>query len=235
MPDFLDGICKRSRRGPFHRQVDACGRRTRLLPLSAALLLSACAGSPTVPDQAAAWDCSVCQDADTVAGHLATVEQIASGGLTPSSTSSINLDTLQSLAQSVPTASNQLTYALALGSAGHANSDPAGAGRLVSELLNSTHDLKPAEISLAKAFLREFEARAALRASMERDRLEFAQQLKASSASEDRKVAALTMENARLKKALAEAERKLSAVAEIERSLLEAVRPATDAPTPPPQ
>lgn len=166
--------------------------------------------------------------------YLATVEEIASTSPTPSS---VSLDALRSQAESAPTASNRLNYSLALGSAGHAGSDPAGAARLVSELLNSTHDLKPAEISLAKAFLREFEARAALRASMDRDRLEFAQQLKASSASDDRKVAVLTTENARLKKALAEAERKLSAVAEIERSLLEAVRPApaTEAPTPPPQ
>jgi plasmid stability protein len=122
-------------------------------------------------------------------------------------------------AQQNPTASNRLRYALALGAAGHASSNPVEARRLISELLAGQNDLQPKEISLANAYLREFDARVALYADLARQREEAEQKLQALNADGDRRYNALNAETQRLKKALAEAERKLEAVAEMEQAL----------------
>jgi plasmid stability protein len=126
-----------------------------------------------------------------------------------------------SAAQQFPTASNRLRYAIALGAAGHASSNPVEARRLITELLAGQHDLKAQEVALANACLREFDARVALYADIARQREDLERQLQAATADDDRRHATLTSENARLKKALAEAERKLEAVAEMERTLIE--------------
>ena len=114
-----------------------------------------------------------------------------------------------------------MRYALALGAAGHANSNPVEAKRLISELLASPNTLDPTETTFANAYLREFDARVALYAELARQREESEQKLKSLDATADRRADALAAENKQLKRALAEAERKLEAVAEMERSLLE--------------
>ena len=124
-------------------------------------------------------------------------------------------------AQQSPTASNRLRYAIALGSAGHPASNPVEAKRLITELLAGQHDLKPSEVALANAYLREFDARVTLYADIARQREDFERRQQSASADDDRRYAAAASENARLKKALAEAERKLEAVAEMERTLIE--------------
>lgn len=128
--------------------------------------------------------------------------------------------------------SNTLRYALALGSAGHASSNPVEAKRLIAEMLASPNDLTPQEREFANAYLREFDARVALYAELARQREESDQRLKSLDATADRRADSLAAENARLKKALAEAERKLEAVAEMERSLLEQA-PQSGAENPP--
>ena len=122
-------------------------------------------------------------------------------------------------AQQNPTSSNRLRHAIALGAAGHSSSNPVEARRLITELLAGEHDLTPQEVSIANAFLREFDARVALYAELARQREESERQMKSMSADEDRRYGALNAETQRLKKALAEAERKLEAVAEMERNL----------------
>jgi plasmid stability protein len=124
-----------------------------------------------------------------------------------------------SQAQQNPTSSNRLRYALALGAAGHSSSNPVEARRLITELLAGAKDLTPQEVSLANAFLREYDARVALYADLARQREESERQLQSIEMDGDRRYSALTAETQRLKKALAEAERKLEAVAEMERAL----------------
>ena len=96
---------------------------------------------------------------------------------------------------------------------------PSKAGDSITELLAGEHDLTSQEVSLANAFLREFDARVALYAELARQREESERQLKSIGADDDRRYGMLHAETQRLKKALAEAERKLEAVAEMERSL----------------
>jgi hypothetical protein len=137
-------------------------------------------------------------------------------------------------AQQSHDARDTLRYALALGSAGHASSNPVEAKRLIGELLASPNDLDVAERAFAAAYLREFDARVALYAELARQR-ELAEQAQRSvDASADRRLEQLAAENKALKRALAEAERKLEEVAEMERALLdEATRPASEAEEPP--
>jgi hypothetical protein len=123
------------------------------------------------------------------------------------------------LALQAPTASNRLRYAIALGAAGHADSNPVEARRQLSDLLAGSNDLQPRERSLANAFLREFDARVALYADLARQREESEGRLKSLDADGDRRYAALSAETQRLRRALAEAESKLEAVAEMERAL----------------
>ncbi len=85
---------------------------------------------------------------------------------------STELASTLALAQQNPTSSNRLRYALALGAAGHWQSNPVEAKRLITELLAGENDLTPLEISLANVFQREYDARVALYADLARQREE---------------------------------------------------------------
>ena len=143
------------------------------------------------------------------------------------------LDATLAAARQDPTSSNTLRYALALGSAGHAASNPVEARRLVTELLAGPNTLQEFERTFAAAYLREFDARVALYAELARQREESQQTLKSLDATAERRADALAAENRQLKRALAEAQRKLEAVAEMERSLLEQVEDTEERPPPP--
>ena len=136
--------------------------------------------------------------------------------------------------QQTPSASATLRYALALGSAGSTESNPVQAKRLLGDLLAGPNDL-PAEVrEFATAYLREFDARVALYAELARQREESEQKLRISDSSAAKRADALAAENARLKKQLAEAERKLDAVADMERALQEQTQQAEQDVAPPP-
>ena len=135
-------------------------------------------------------------------------------------------------AQQQHSAANNLRYALALGTAGHDGSNPVEAKRLIAELLATPNSLDPVETTVAGAFLREFDARVALYAELARQREESEQKRRSLDATAERRADALAGENRQLKRALTEAERKLEAVAEMERSLLEQ---AGETPVEPPQ
>lgn len=148
--------------------------------------------------------------------YLAALDQLAPGDTARQAGA---LARTRSDLQQTPNSANRLRYAITLGAAGRAGSDPVEARRLITELLASSHDLSPQELSLANAFLREFDARVALYADLSRQREELEKKLLSVDADGDRRLGAANAENQRLKKALAEAERKLEAVAEMERAL----------------
>jgi hypothetical protein len=137
-------------------------------------------------------------------------------------------------AQQSRNSTDTLRYALVLGCAGHKDSNPVEAKRLLADLLAGPNDLGAQERELANAYLREFDARVALYAELARQREESEQKLKSNDSSAAKRADALAAENARLKKQLSEAERKLEAVAEMERSLQEQT-PEAAAEAPPPR
>jgi hypothetical protein len=209
---------------------------TLVLPVLAALtlLLGACANlsppSPAAAPVAAALPAA--PRAADLASYLDMLDGMAPGD--PARQQSV-LDAALAAALKDPTAASRLRYALALGSAGHARSNPTEARQMIAELLAGDHGLQPQEVELAGALLREFDARAALYAELARQREDDERRLKDAEAAAEQRADALAAENARLRRALATAERKLEAVAEMERSLLDQLEePADETPPPPP-
>lgn len=117
-----------------------------------------------------------------------------------------------------PTPSRVLRYAMVLSTPGHAGYDPVVAQRLLHEVLANPETLLPAERALAFLQLQQVDRQQAIQADNRR------LQQSADRATNDR-IAQLTKrlttesdENARLKKALADAQAKLDAIANIEGS-----------------
>jgi hypothetical protein len=117
-----------------------------------------------------------------------------------------------------PTPSRVLRYAMVLSTPGHAGFDPVVAQRLLHEVLASPETLLPAERALAFLQLQQVERQQSLQADVRR------LQTGAERSTNDRitqltkRLSTESEENTRLKKALADAQAKLDAIANIERS-----------------
>jgi hypothetical protein len=126
-------------------------------------------------------------------------------------------------ADAAPTTTNRLRVALALATPRHPGSDPATAQRLLAELLATGDALLPEERVLALIHLKEVEQRLILDA--EAERLQGA--VRAANAAPPRddrtaeRLAAALQENRELRLALDEANAKLEAITNIERSIRE--------------
>jgi hypothetical protein len=129
--------------------------------------------------------------------------------------------TARDAAELTPTTSNRLNYALALATPLHGQSDPATARQLLTELLARPETLLPAERALAWVCLRDAEQRLILQAENARLQGDAARAERERSAATNRRLQAEIDENARLKKALAEAQAKLDEIKRIERSIVE--------------
>lgn len=130
------------------------------------------------------------------------------------------LAALRAEREATPSAAATLRYALALGAAARTDSDPVEARRLLDEVLPGTGPDQEIR-SLATALRNEFDARIALVAELARER-----QLAERRRSEDatglaRRVEALAAENQRLRRELSQAQSKLNAIEDIERTLSE--------------
>ena len=116
-----------------------------------------------------------------------------------------------------PTTSNRLRYALALATPGYSGANPVAAQRQLAELLARPETLLPVERLLAQVTLKEVEQRLILQAENVRMRdttvpNDSHEKLQAIN----RRLAAESDENAKLRKALDEARAKLEAVTHIE-------------------
>src|SRR5580700_10658563 len=119
-----------------------------------------------------------------------------------------------------PTTTNKLKYALALATPGHSGSDPVAAQRQLSELLARPETLLPTERLLALVELKEVEQRLILQAENKRMRDDATHDdSRDKLAAINRRLAAESDDNVRLRKALDEARAKLDAITHIERSI----------------
>src|ERR1700721_790041 len=119
-----------------------------------------------------------------------------------------------------PTTSNRLRYAPAPAPPGYSGSDPVAAQRQLSELLARPETLLPIERLLALVELKEVEQRLILQAANNRLRDDAQHDdSRDKLLALNRRLAAESDENARLRKALDEARAKLEAVTHIERSI----------------
>lgn len=194
-------------------------QRSTLTCTIALVLLAGCAAAPKreratvvpVPDRAAA-------SAMVLTECLELLQKLLQSG--PAEQAEI-VATAQREFDLAPTPSHQLRYALILAAPGHAGTDLPGAQRLLRELMATPETLLPPERALAFLELQKVDSQLTLAAENRR--------LQSAMSREDRdKLTALnkrlqteTDENARLRKELEEAQKKLDAVANIERSLNE--------------
>jgi hypothetical protein len=129
-----------------------------------------------------------------------------------------------------PTTSNKLKYALALATPGHSGSDPVAAQRQLSALLANPDTLLPVERLLATVELQEVDQRLILQAENKQLRDEAPRDSRDKLLAVNKRLAAESDENVRLRKALDEARAKLEAVTHIERSIND--RGTNGSPTP---
>ena len=123
-------------------------------------------------------------------------------------------------AELTPTTSNKLKYALALATPGYSGSDPVAAQRQLAELLARPETLLPIERLLALVELKEVEQRLILQAENKRMRDDAPHDDSRDKLQAlNRRLAAESDENVKLRKALDEARAKLEAITHIERSI----------------
>ncbi len=125
-----------------------------------------------------------------------------------------------------PTTASTLRYAVALVTPGHPASSPSEGKRLLETLLATPERLTQDERTLASVLLHETDVRLKLEAENRR-LLATLDDRSRTQANSDKRIQAQIEENARLRRALAEAQQKLDAIKEIERSIIER------SPTPP--
>lgn len=122
-------------------------------------------------------------------------------------------------AELTPTTSNKLKYALALATPGHSGSDPVAAQRHLAELLAKPENLLPIERFLAQSQLQQVERQLVLGTENKHLRDDAPHEARDKLAAANRRLAAETDENAKLRKELDDARAKLEAVTHIERSI----------------
>jgi hypothetical protein len=123
-------------------------------------------------------------------------------------------------AELTPTTSNKLRFALALATPGYSGSDAVAAQRQLSELLARPETLLPLERLLALVELKEVEQRLILQAENKRIRDDAPRDdSRDKLLATNRRLAAESDENVKLRKALDEARAKLEAITHIERSI----------------
>ena len=132
--------------------------------------------------------------------------------------------TFRDVAQSAgnaPTTTNRLKLALAYAAPGHPNADPGEARRRLDELLAEGAVLLPEERMLVTIHLEEVEQRLMLDAQAEQLRQEAETARVELDNENSRRLQAALAENERLRAELEEAQEKLNAITNIERSIRE--------------
>lgn len=124
-------------------------------------------------------------------------------------------------AELTPDTMSRLRFALVLATPGHAGSDPERAQAMLRELLVEPELLTPMERSLAVIHLREVEERLVLGNEARQLRVETSRAARTEEQAIAQRIAAVEAENRQLRQSLAEAEQKLEAITNIERSIRE--------------
>ena len=125
----------------------------------------------------------------------------------------------QLAAANAATTFNRLRYAVLLALPGHAGSDPVAARRQLSDLSARPELLLPSEQSLAAVLLADVDERLVLLAETRRLQQEAVVRDKEHAATVAKRVQTEVDENARLRRALEDAQKKLEAVTRVEQSI----------------
>lgn len=187
------------------------------LLLAAATLLAGCAtttperGRPTEP--VAVPDRNQMQ-AQSLVFYLELLHRFAKAG--PAEQAEIFANIRRDY-ETTPTPSSQLRYALAVATPGHPSTDSALAQKLLRQLLSAPEAMTPVEHAAAFLELQKIDRQLALSAENRRLQNDSDRAERERLAALNRRLAAESEENARLRKALDDAQAKLDAIATIER------------------
>ena len=155
-------------------------------------------------------------DAEAARQYIASLQELQAGS--PARQAEI-VQRARGAMENAPTTMNRLRYALMLALPGHGGADPVAARRQLSELVARPELLLPAERALAAVLLADVDERLVLIAENRRLQLDAANHDKDRSSAASRRLQAEAEENARLRRALEEAQKKLDAVTQVERSI----------------
>jgi hypothetical protein len=190
--------------------------------LAACLMLTGC--EMVTPQQAPPIPIAVLTPTDEgIRKYLETMNGLASTD--PARQADVYYEVEREYARA-PTTSSTLHYAAALVTPGHPASKPQEGKRLLETMLATPERMIPAERTLVAALLHETNARLKLEAENRR-LLATLDDRGRSQANSDKRAQVQAEEIARLRRALTEAQQKLDAVKEIERTFIER------SPTPP--
>jgi len=206
-------------------------RSCALLPTIAVIIsLTACAPLQAPEPPPGAPPPAVAPQVAGVAPLLAGTNSVSRDH---SDNQSVALDALRSAAE-LPSATPRdvLQYAIVLGAPQHPGSSPSAASQLLATLMADSEALNSEERDLAELMQREFSARAVLLDELARQREDLAQKSRSLQVENQLRLQALTAENTRLRRERDEAKRKLDAIAEIERSMIDREPEPADASEP---
>ena len=155
-------------------------------------------------------------DAEAARGYISALGELQSGS--PAVQAEI-FQGAKGAAESAPTTLNKLRYALMLAMPGHAGSDPVAARRQLSDLVARPELLLPSERALAAVLLAAVEERLVLIAETRQSQQDAAGRDRDKLAGYAKRLQTAEDENTRLKRALEDAQKKLDAVTQVERSI----------------
>jgi hypothetical protein len=178
--------------------------------------MSATKGEPQSPTVVAAAESPVTTYLDTMNGL---------GSADPARQADVFYDVEREYTRA-PTTASSLRYAVALVTPGHPAANAHEGKKMLETLLATPERMTPEERLFTGVLLHETNARIKLEAENRR-LLETLDDRGRSQANSDKRVLAQAEENTRLRRALTEAQQKLDAIKEIERSIIER------SPTPP--
>lgn len=150
--------------------------------------------------------------------YIAELGRVASGD--PAAQAEIYADAAAA-AQLTPSASTNLRLGLVLAIPGHPEFDPARAQSVLREVLAQTILLTPAEISLAVIHLNNVERQIVANSEERRLRTSTSRAAQTQQKALTQRLATVEAENRQLSQDLEEAEEKLEAITNIERSIRE--------------
>jgi len=207
--------------GPTPARLPIICHVRHLVVAAAAIWLAACTtGGRPQPDAAARPRTDEAPPASALTEYLEVLDTMSSA------TPDVQTATLSAARESWQQRSSVhdgLVYAIALGAPGHAESNPVEAARLLTTLLaraqpdGLTGDVR----RLAEALRQEFSARTALYAEIARQKETATRELRESSLLSEARIEDLTTDLARLRRERDEARRKLQAITDMERQLIE--------------
>lgn len=155
-------------------------------------------------------------DAEAARGYLGDLSNLQAD---PPSQQAEALQAARTAAENTPTTLNRLRYSLMLALPGHAGTDPVAARRQLSDLLARPELMLPSERALAAVLLADVNERLVLIAESRRLQQEAAGHDKERMAAVSRRLQIEQDESARLRRALEDAQKKLDAVTQVERSI----------------